>query len=63
MRDTIKPILDLKVKSGNSLVVQCLGLLCFHCQGPGFHPWLGELRSYKLHCVANKKVKPYKCVY
>ena len=27
----------------------------FHCPGPGFNPWLGELRSYKPGSVAKKR--------
>ena len=39
--------------SGGS-VVRDLG---FHCQGPKFNPWLGELRSHKLCGTTEKKKK------
>ena len=29
----------------------------FHCQGPGFDPWLGELRSQKPNGMAKKKIQ------
>ena len=32
-------------------------ILCFHCRGYGFNPWLGELRSHKLYSMAKQKKK------
>ena len=32
-------------------------MLCVHCRGCGFNPWLGELRSHKLHSMVKKKNK------
>ena len=29
----------------------------FHCWGPGFNPWLGTIRSHKLHSTGKKKKK------
>ena len=34
-------------KFGNSLVVQWLGLCPLIAEGPGFNPWLGNLRFHK----------------
>ena len=41
----------------NSLVVQCLGLgtFNFHCTGSGVQPLVRELRSHKMHSMAERK--------
>ena len=41
----------------NSLVVQCLGLgtFNFHCTGSGVQPLVRELRSHKMHSLAERK--------
>ena len=40
---------------GNSVV----RIPCFHCQGAGFDPWLGELRS----CKQNNKQDIFNLIY
>ena len=42
---------------GNFLVVQCLGLLCFHCWEPSFKSLVEEIRFWKLNCQARNKRK------
>ena len=41
----------------NSLVVWCLGLgtFNFHCTGSGVQPLVRELRSHKMHSMAERK--------
>ena len=52
----IKKIFKKNAKTGNSLVVQWLGLHAFTAEGPG-SILVGELRSHKLHGAAKKKKK------
>ena len=40
-------------KAGTSPVVQLVKILCFHCRGHGFHPWLGKF--HVLNNVAKKR--------
>ena len=42
---------------GNSLVMQWLWLGACTAEGPEFSPWLGKLRSCKLHHAAKQKLK------
>ena len=32
---------------------------CFHCRGPGFNPWSGNLRFHKQQSTAGKTVEFY----